>query len=193
MSFVVYKLLPPHHLIHDPRIALYDLHHLGGDILIYIVGHRDAMVTVGVHGHGRIHRLQEAVGVDARDEETTLVQGFGALCAGANAHGRERLADAREKRALLGQGAAVAHHGKGVHLQAVVVVEAQRLVLDDTWVELEATRLETLATTRMAAIKDGHVVLLGHLVDGCEETQEVLLCINVLLSVGAQQDVLAFF
>ena len=43
----------------------------------------------------------------------------------------------------------------------------------------------------MAAVEDGHIVLLGHLVDGVEEAQEVLLRVDVLLAVGAQQDVLA--
>ena len=101
------------------------------------------------------------------------------------------MADAGEEAALLGQGAAVAHHGKGVHLQAVVVVEAQGLVLDDARVQLEAACLQALAGTRMAAVEDGHVVLLGHLVDGVEERQEVLLGVDVLLAVGAQKNVLA--
>ena len=42
-----------------------------------------------------------------------------------------------EERAFLGQGAAVAHNCKGVHLEAVVVVEAQRLMLDNTLIQLE--------------------------------------------------------
>ena len=138
------------------------------------------MVAVGVHGHGRIHRLQETVSVDASDEETTLVQSFRTFRARADAHRREGMSHAGEEAALLGQGAAVAHHRKGVHLQAVVVVEAQRLMLDDTWVELEARGLETLAATRMAAVENGHVVFLSHGVDGVEETEEVLLRVDVL-------------
>lgn len=183
-------LLPPHHLIHDPRIALYDLHHLGTHVLIHIVGYWDAVVAVGVHRHGRIHRLQEAVGVDARDEETTLIQGLGTLGARTDTHRRVRMTHAGEEAALLGECATVAHHGEGVHLQTVVVVEAQRLVLDDTWVQLEATRLKTLAATRMTAVEDRHVVLLSHGVDGVEETEEVLLRIDVLLSMRAQQYIL---
>lgn len=34
------SVLPPHHLIHDARVALDDLDHLGGHGLVGIVGHR---------------------------------------------------------------------------------------------------------------------------------------------------------
>ena len=62
--------------------------------------------------------------VDAGDEEAGLVEGFGALCAGADADGGEGMSHAGEETALLGQGAAVGDDGESVHLQAVVVVEA---------------------------------------------------------------------
>lgn len=48
------------------------------------------------------------------------------------------MADAGEERGFLGKGAAIADDGKGVHLEAVVVVETEGLMLDDTRVELEA-------------------------------------------------------
>lgn len=48
------------------------------------------------------------------------------------------MADAGEERGFLGKGSAIADDGEGVHLEAVVVVETEGLVLDDTWVELEA-------------------------------------------------------
>ncbi len=48
------------------------------------------------------------------------------------------MADAGEERGFLGKGAAIADDGESVHLKAVVVVEAEGLMLDDTWVELEA-------------------------------------------------------
>ncbi len=38
--------LPPDHLIHNPRIALDDLHHFGAHVLVHIVGHGDAVVGV---------------------------------------------------------------------------------------------------------------------------------------------------
>ena len=130
--------------------------------------------------------------VDACQDETSLVQGFWALGAGADADSRERMAHAGEKAALLGQGAAVADHGEGVHLQAVVVVEAQRLVLDDPLVQWEAGLVQPLLAPGMAAIQHGHIVLLGHFVDGGKQAHEVLLRVDILLPVGGEQNVLAF-
>ena len=64
-------------------------------------------------------------------------------------------------------------------------------MLDDALVELEAACLQAFAAAGVAAVEDGHVVLLGHLVDGVEQAQEVLLSVYVLLAMCAQQDVLA--
>lgn len=131
--------------------------------------------------------------VDACQDETSLVQGFWALGAGADADSRERMAHAGEKAALLGQGAAVADHGEGVHLQAVVVVEAQRLVLDDPLVQWEAGLVQPLLAPGMAAIQHGHIVLLRHFIDGSKKAHEILLRVDVLLPVGGKQNVLALF
>ena len=158
----------PDHFIHYPCVALDDFHHLGAHVLIHIVGHGDAMVAIGVHHHCCIYRLQEAVGVDAGNEETTFVQGLGAFRASTDTHRREGVSHAGEEAALLRKGAAVAHHGEGVHLQAVVVVEAQRLVLNNTRVKFESTGLETFAAAGMTAVENGHVVFLCHGVDGIE-------------------------
>lgn len=48
------------------------------------------------------------------------------------------MTDAGEERGFLGKSSAIADDRKGVHLEAVVVVKAEGLMLDDTWVELEA-------------------------------------------------------
>lgn len=61
-------------------------------------------------------------------------------------------------------------NGEGVHLQAVVVVEAQRLMLDHPLVQLEAGLLQTLFAAGMAAVQHGHVVLFRHFVDSSEQT-----------------------
>ncbi len=100
------------------------------------------------------------------------------------------MADAREEAALLGQGAGVGHHAEGVHLEAIIVVEAEGLVLDDAPIELEAAGLQALAAARVAAVEDGHIVLLGHLVDGVEEAEEVLFRVDILLAVSTQKDIL---
>jgi len=131
------------------------------------------------------------LGIDAAEHKAAFVQGFGALGAGTDAHGRERVTDAGEEAALLGQGTGVGHHAVGVHLQAVVVVEAQGLVLDDSCIQLESALLQALAAAGVAAVEDGHVVLLGHLIDGIEQAQEVLLRVYVLLAMGRQEDVFA--
>lgn len=38
--------LTPHHLVDNAHVALYDLHDLGTDILVHIVGDGDAMLAV---------------------------------------------------------------------------------------------------------------------------------------------------
>lgn len=131
--------------------------------------------------------------VDACQDETALVQSLRALGGGADAHRREGVPYAGEETALLRQSAAVADHGEGVHLQAVVVVEAQGLVLDHPLVQLEARLLQTLFAAGMAAVQHGHIVLLRHLVDGSKEAYEVLLRVDVLLPVGGKQNVLSLF
>ena len=117
-------LLPPHHLVDDACIALDNLDDLGGDVLVYVVGHGDAVEAVLAKADGGVDCLEQAAAVDAGDDKAALVDGFGALRAGADAHGGEGVADAGEETALFGQRAAVAHYGEGVHLKAVVVVEA---------------------------------------------------------------------
>ena len=165
---------------------------LGTDVLIDIVGHGQAVVAVAAEFDGGIDGLQQGGLVDAGDDEAGFVDGFGALGAGADAHGGEGVADAGEETALFGQGAAVADYGEGVHLEAVVVVEAEGLVLDDALVELEAAGGKAVAAARVARVEDGHVVLLGHAVDGGEEAQEVLLGVDVFFAVGGEQDIAPF-
>ena len=131
--------------------------------------------------------------IDACQDETSLVQSLGALGGGADAHRRERVPHAGEEAALLGQSAGIRDHGEGVHLQAVVVVEAQRLMLDHPLVQLETGLLQTFFAAGMAAVQHGHVVLLRHFIDGSKEAHEILLRVDVLLPVGGEQNVLALF
>lgn len=133
--------------------------------------------------------LQKTLLGDAGEREARLVQRLGALGGGTDAHRRERAADAREEAGLLGQGAGVRHHRKGVHLQAVVVVEAHGLVHAHARVQLEAGGLQALAGARVAGVQDRHVVFLRKRVDGGEQAREVRLGVDVLLAVGGQQHV----
>lgn len=44
----------------------------------------------------------------------------------------------------------------------------------------------------MATVEDGHVVLFRHLVDSSEEGEEVLLRVDIFLTMGGQENILAF-
>ena len=143
-------LLPPDHPVDDAGVGLDDLDYLGGDVLVGVGRDGKAEVTGAVHFHGGVHGLQEAALVNAGEDEAGLVKGLGALGAGADAHCRERMADAREEAALLRQSAAVADHCEGIHLETVVVVESERLMLDDTRVELKAALFQAFAGPRVA-------------------------------------------
>ena len=101
------------------------------------------------------------------------------------------MVDTREEGAFFGERAAVAHDGERVHLQAVVIVEAEGFVLDNALVKLESAGGKAVAATRVAAVEYRHVVLFGHLVDGGKEAREVLLGVDVLFAVGTQQYILA--
>lgn len=182
--------LPPHHLVHDAGVALDNLDHLGGHGLVGVVGNgRLGQRPLRVELDGGADGLQQSLLGDAGQREAGLVQRLGALGGGADAHRRERAADAREEAGLLGQGAGVRHHREGVHLQAVVVVEAHGLVHAHARVELEAGGLQALAGARVAGVQDRHAVLLGQRVDGGEQASEVLLGVDVLFAVGREQHV----
>ena len=133
--------------------------------------------------------LQQPPLGDAGEREACLVQRLRALGGGADANGRERAPDRGEIARLLGQGAGVRHHREGVHLQAVVVVEAHGLVHTHARVQLEARGLQALAGARVAGVQDRHVVFLGQRVDGGEQAREVGLGVDVLLAVCGQQHV----
>ena len=184
---------PPDHFVDDGDVGL---DYFDDDVAYVFAGvdvDGGAVVVVAVHGDGGLDGLQEALLVDAGQDESGVVERLGAFGRGADADGREGVADGGEEARFLGQGAGVGDYGGGVHLQAVVVVEAEGLVSDYARIEFEAALLQALAAARMAAVEDGHVVALGDGVDGVEEAQEVFLGVDVFLAVGAQQDVLAFF
>ena len=78
-------------------------------------------------------------------------------------------------------------------MQLVVVVEAQRLIDPDTRIQFEATLFQTVLASGMAGVQDGHIVLLCQCVDSSKQAQEVLFGIDVLLTVGGQQNILILF
>ena len=64
-------------------------------------------------------------------------------------------------------------------------------MLNHARIELKAGGLQPLPGARMAAVENRHIILHRHLVDGIEETQEVLLRVDVLLAVRTQENVFA--
>ena len=148
---------------------------------------------VAVHGDGGVDGLEEALFVDSGEDEPGVVEAFGALGGGADADGGEGMAHGGEEARLFGEGAGVGNHCGGVHLQAVVVVEAEGFVADHARVELKTALFEAFAAAGVAAVEDRHIVLPRYGVDGVEQAQEVAFRVDVLLAVCAQQDVFAFF
>ena len=57
-------------------------------------------------------------------------------------------------------------------------------MLDNSCIKFESTGGQAVTAAGMAAVEDRHVVLLCHFVDGGEETEEVLLCVDILLTMG---------
>ena len=186
-------VLTPHHLVHHAGVALDEFHHLGRYDFVGVGRYGQAVVAVLAHLYRHVYRLQQVVGVDAGQDEGTLVQRFRTLGRGTDADSWEAVAHAGEERAFFGQRTAIRYHGKGIHLQAVVVVETEGFLTHHARIELEAALLQAVAAARMATVQNRHVVFLGHGVDGGKQAVEVFLCIDVLFAVGREQDVLAFF
>lgn len=134
----LFSFLPPNHLVNHTGVTLDEFHNLGADVFVDIVWHRDAVVFVAYHLYGYIYGLKEVVFVDAGKDEAAFVKGFRSLGAGADADGRERVAYTGKEGTFFGQSAGVGHYTEGVHLEAVVVVEAEGFLTDYSWVQLEA-------------------------------------------------------
>ena len=103
------------------------------------------------------------------------------------------MANGQIEAALLRQGAGIGDNGQGVHLQLIVVVEAQGLVDPDSGVQPEAALLQPVTASGVAGIEDGHIVFLCQGIDGGEETQEVLFGVDIFLPVGRQENILILF
>ena len=157
----------PDHFVDDADVGLDDLDDLVGDVDVCVVrdGDGSAVLFFPDHFDGCVDGLEEAFCVDAGEDEAGFVQSFRALGGGADANGRDGVSDGGKEGGLLGEGAGIGDDAEGVHLQAVVVMEAEGLVLDHAGVELEAGGLEALSGAGMAGVEDGHVVLFRHLID----------------------------
>lgn len=155
----------PDHFVDDADVGLDDFYYFGAYVFVYVVGDGDSVLAVAAEFYGSVNCLEERLFVDAGDDEVAFVDGFRALCGGANADGGEWVAHTGEEAAFFRKCAAIAHHSKGIHLKAVVVVETEWFVLNHALVELEARGSKAIAATWVAAVEDWHVVFFCHLVD----------------------------
>ena len=149
--YLLFLLFSPDHLIHHTCVALDNLHNLSRYVLIYIIRHRQSVIAIKVHLHRCVYSLQQAFFVNACKHKAALIQRFRALRRGADAHRREGMSHAREEAAFLRQCTGIRYYSKGVHLQAVVIMEAQRLMLNYTLVQ-SVTRSKPPAPTRRSFI-----------------------------------------
>jgi hypothetical protein len=129
--------LPPYHLIHRSGVALYDTYDFRADILVDIVWNGDSGVAVLNKAYSKIDTLKEAYGINAAENKTALVKRLGTLSARTDAHSREGMPDRGKERTLLRERTTIRYHRKSVHLQTIVVVESQRLMLNHAFVKLE--------------------------------------------------------
>lgn len=180
---------PPHHLVHYANVALDDFHHLGGDIFIRVVRNRGAVVAVLDKFYCSVDGLEKSFGVDAGENKACLVERLGTFGRGTDANCRKRMSYAGEERTLLGKGAGIGNDSECVHLKAIVVVESERLLDLYSRIKLEPCSLKAVTTPGMAAVENRHVILFGHCVDRIEKAEEILLRVDVLFAVSAQQDV----
>ena len=98
-----------------------------------------------------------------------------------------------EETALLRQRTGIRNHAEGIHLQAVIIQESQRLMPNHSWVQLKAGGLQAFPRPRVAGIQNRHVVLLCHIVDRSKQREIVLLRVNILFPVGREKDIFSFF
>ena len=158
----------PDHFVDDADVGLDDFYYFGTYVFVYVVRDGDSVLAVAAEFYSSVNCLEERLFVDASDDEVAFVDGFRALCGGANADGGEWVAHTGEEAAFFGECAAIAHHCKGVHLKAVVVVETEWFVLNHAFIEFEARGCKAIAATWVATVEDWHVVFFCHLVD-CRE------------------------
>ena len=189
------SLFSPDHLVNDADIGLDDLDDFVRDVFIDVIGDGDcaAVFLLTTHLNGCVDRLKQSFRVDAGEDEACLVQCLGTFRGGADADGGERMRDRGEERGFFWKRAGIGHNTRGVHLQAVVVVESERLMLNHAAVELKPGGFEAFSASRMAGIQDRHVILFRHPVNRGEKAEEVSVVINVFFAMSREEDVFAFF
>lgn len=143
----------PHHLINHVDISLNDANHLHGHGLVHVVGTGLAQNALLLHLNGHIGGVEQLPGGNTSQNEVAGFQCLGTFRTGTDAHGGDGMTDGQIEAALLGQGTGVGNDCKSVHLQLVIVVEAQRLIDPDTRVKFEAALFQTVIAARMTGVQ----------------------------------------
>ena len=87
----------PDHFVDDADVGLDDFYYFGAYVFVYVVGDGDSVLAVAAEFYGSVNCLEERLFVDAGDDEVAFIDGFRALCGGANADGREWVAHTGEE------------------------------------------------------------------------------------------------
>lgn len=133
-----------------------------------------------LHGDSQLRRLLHTLLCDAPNDHRTLVQHFGPLGGGADQDPAEA-----QHGAFLAEGSAVAEDDQAVHLQTVVIEEAEGREVAHQRVKLEMPLPDKFHAARMRGIDHRHLIDLGHVVDGLHQGKEVFLDVDVFLAVGS--------
>ena len=132
-------LFPPYNIINDLRIALDNFHHFGAHTIINIVKRHRGCCFVGLHRATQFNRLYNILLSYPTDYDCSLIKHLRAFGAGADED-----AGKAEHGGFFGEGAAVGEDAEGVHLEVVVVEEAEGFELLDQGVKLEAALFDLL-------------------------------------------------
>ena len=62
-------------------------------------------------------------------------------------------------------------------------------MLNHTRIQLETGCFQTIPGTWMTGIKNRHIILLCDSIDSIKQRQKVLLCVNIFLSMGGEQNI----
>ena len=131
-------------------VGLNNLDDFRGDVSVGVVRDGDSEVSVLIHGHRGLDGLQQGAGIDTGQDKASLVERFGPFGRGTDADCRKRMSYTGEERTLFGQCSRIRDNGCCVHLQTVVVVETERFMADDPFVQHETALFDPFSTSRMA-------------------------------------------
>lgn len=105
-------------------LGLYDLHNLSTHIGIYIIGHRNSIVSIFHHLHSHVYSLKDFLLGDSCQYEAAFVQSFRSFGTGADTDSREWFSYGCKEGTFFRQCTGIGDYGKCIHLKVVVIMEA---------------------------------------------------------------------